>query len=507
MSRAGRARNARDTWVPLVVLAVVTLATVWLRLRQASESLWLDELHTAWVAMGAWASIGAHSLVGNQSPVFFALEWALVHSVGASELTLRLPSIVAGGLLVVALFAMARAWTGSAWLALVPAWLAAVDPQAIYYGTEARPYALVQLLGLLHVANFAALVRTPTRGRRILGVAGAAVLFHLHYTAALLFAGELAWYAWMRARGRTAYAARAIALDAAITTLLMAPAAPALAAIFARRANWAKFVGQPEPWVAVAMLPWAASALVGAALVAVWRRANPANAAEAEDQIHCAVCWLAVPLVIAWAATTSDVARLLWPRYMAASAPAALILLVLALRDIPGRRLRAVAAVAVLVAGTVGSYAVRHFAATGRLLDWRADDWRDAVTWFNEHPRHAAGAVLLRSDLIETDALGPGSDSLLESYARYPLQALYGPVVNAERLVALRRNQPDLITDSVADVVDRSDAAWLVYNGGMTQEMRAAEAICHTLGERSGHSWAVVTTRSFGTVHVTLLGR
>src|SRR4029453_3356644 len=84
--------------LPLVVLVILVLLGAALRVWRARESLWLDELHTAWCAMGPLSDVVPRATIGNQSPLFFWLEWLLVHILGASELAVRLPSLVAGSL-------------------------------------------------------------------------------------------------------------------------------------------------------------------------------------------------------------------------------------------------------------------------------------------------------------------------------------------------------------------------------------------------------------------------
>src|SRR6478752_5310680 len=130
---------------PLLAAFVLTLAAAALRLWQARESLWLDELHTAWCAEGALGEVTSRAAIGNQSPFFFWLEWLLIWVMGPSELSLRLPSILAGSLLPVAVFWLAARWASSG-AGLLAAGLVAIDPQTIFYATEARPSALVQLL-------------------------------------------------------------------------------------------------------------------------------------------------------------------------------------------------------------------------------------------------------------------------------------------------------------------------------------------------------------------------
>src|SRR5262245_48993574 len=179
---------AIDTWIQrscfgaTLVCAIVAAALRWMPIH---ESLWVDELHTAWCAAGSLDEVASRAAMGNQSPLFAWIEWLLVRLVGPSELSLRLPSLLAGSLLPLAVYWLSARWSTSG-VGLVAAALITVDPLAIFYATEARPYALVQLLAVTHMATAAELVYRPTVLLRALWVVGAALLFHLHYTTALL---------------------------------------------------------------------------------------------------------------------------------------------------------------------------------------------------------------------------------------------------------------------------------------------------------------------------------
>jgi hypothetical protein len=481
------------------------------RLRQAREGLWLDELHTAWVATGPWADVATRSVQGNQSPLFFWIEWLLVHSIGRSELALRLPSLVAGALLVVALYWLVRRWTGETWLALLPAWLLVINPQATYFGTESRPYALVQLLGLLHVALFLDLVERPTALKRAIMIVGAALLFHLHYTAALLFVGELAWYVWRYTRTQTAYALRDLELDVVIGALLASPALGVMREVFRRRGNWKAFVDQQPIWNGVRMLPWGVSALVTTGVVLVWRRRRgmPGNDSERLPAgFGIALAWFLVPLTLAWLATATDLARLLSPRYLAASAPAALVLLSLALSAIPDASVRVFAAGVCAVAGTAMSPVIRSLVAGEPAIAWRTDDWRGAVGYFSTHPLHGEGPVLLRTLLIESDALTETpADSALVEYSLYPLRSLYPLDASRARLIPLRRSNPGKLRPDLVERVDSSRAAWLFVGGTPEEAAHLAANICAQLAARSGAAWTTASTRAFGSVSVILIER
>ena len=83
------------------LLAAVVGLAFWLRIVQVGESLWLDELHTAWVVADGTQQLVPRAAIGNQSPVYFALVWPFTKLAGMSEFWLRLPSVLAGVALVV----------------------------------------------------------------------------------------------------------------------------------------------------------------------------------------------------------------------------------------------------------------------------------------------------------------------------------------------------------------------------------------------------------------------
>jgi len=210
------------------LLAAVVALAFWLRVVQVGESLWLDELHTAWVVADGAQQLAPRAAVGNQSPAYFALVWSLTKLAGASECCLRLPSVLAGVALVVSVYLVVARWTACSSAGLLAALLVAIDPNCVFYGQEARSYALVQLVGLLHVVLFGRLVWRPMAAKnvgtngshgtegtgagreapflrasrvseelgftsRLAWIATGVLLFYLHYTAILLVAAEVVY--------------------------------------------------------------------------------------------------------------------------------------------------------------------------------------------------------------------------------------------------------------------------------------------------------------------------
>ncbi len=57
----------RLNWLalPMAISLVLGGATAWSSMQQ---SLWIDELHTAWVSTGPWSEVTARAAAGNQTP-------------------------------------------------------------------------------------------------------------------------------------------------------------------------------------------------------------------------------------------------------------------------------------------------------------------------------------------------------------------------------------------------------------------------------------------------------
>ena len=175
---------------PLVVLALIVLAGAGLRLSIMTESLWIDELHTAWTVNGTLPEVFSRGAMGNQGPVYFVALWLWNHVAGMSEVSLRLPSWLAGVALPAVVYWSVKKLDVDKeqhnLVAIIAAFCAATDGYAIFYSQEARPYAWVILGSVWHFTAFVFWLRNPTRWRGIGVAVGMALLFYLHFTTALL---------------------------------------------------------------------------------------------------------------------------------------------------------------------------------------------------------------------------------------------------------------------------------------------------------------------------------
>ena len=160
--------------------------------------IWLDETYTATIATQAsfkqlidWC---LHELSG---PVYYTLMWLWVKAFGANAVSLRLPSLI---------FVMATPllilWKGHPsrdmrmiWAVLIALWLPAVT-----FASQARPYALVMLLGTAQAILFYRLIAQGGRGRALAWSLVSALLVLTHYYTLPVTAFQGLIYLAMRPR-------------------------------------------------------------------------------------------------------------------------------------------------------------------------------------------------------------------------------------------------------------------------------------------------------------------
>jgi hypothetical protein len=410
------------------------------------------------------------------------------------------------------------------WLGVLAAWLVVVDPVQIFYATEARPYAAVQLLAVVHVGLLAELLVRQRWTSHLLFVAAGALLFHLHYTAAFLLVAETTAVGFAAAMDRR-WPSKALFRDFLAIAALCLPAIPHLLTVFARRANWELFVPQPTLAALVTLLPWTWTALVvlvgqasrlsGVAVEKASRLSFSQSSDDAPDHgdrfaLLLALCWLLVPLLLAWTLARTDLARLFFLRYLMVSAPAAIVLAVLAVRMIPWSGVR-VGGGLVLALAALWTPVIPQFLADGRLIADRRADWRSAIAHFNEQPDRRRYPVLVASQLIESEALRGSTDPALAAYCLSPVHSLYPIDADPAITFALPRSSPGQLAAPVRDLVASRGGAWLIMGGGADAADAAARDVmrCIQSGQsqvpRGAENWSVIPHGSFGTVHVLQL--
>ncbi len=528
--------------VSFLAFAAVAGLALYVRTIQWDESLWLDELHTAWVVADGPGTICERAAIGNQSPLWFFLVWATTQAFGFSEIALRLPSVVAGVGLVVLAFYVTRCWTGQRTAGLFVALLVALDRNCIFYAQEARPYAWVQLVGLAQVFVFYRLVDRPSRFHRVAFVALTVLLFYLHYTSVLLLAAEVVYYVVLHTRRswRPCYRWPQILLDLSLALLCMLPASWHVMEIAARRENWAMFVRKgpvQDVWylfplyayvqlpviiVGVAYLVRWLSGWLGArpthsessrasvtvdtgnavkppvagvarlqgtqedariltnpatkgAMIVVVRSANETYRSRS-DQRHTSkptvklpaflsVCWLFIPLLLAWSLTYFELARVFFLRYLIVCALAPILFCGLVFAVCPSRLFRVACVVVVIWLSVSRSGIVEQTQHDGRVIGDRNQDWRSAVAAISEHSHDPTTPVFVRSGLIEATGLRSSDDPQLREYCLLPVRGIYRLQQPDESLIPLPIHHSGRLTPDDCQRIQNAGGGWFLLAG------------------------------------------
>jgi len=152
----------------VTALAVAAILGGYLRALGMTESLWIDELHTAWCVNGGIEQVARRAMLGHQTPLFYWCQWFVVHLLGFGEWSLRLLPWVFSSATIVLAYRAAVRWSRSRLWAVVVALVIALDKDCTFYGCEARPYALLPLVALYNVESLLSLL-VFTAGRNALG--------------------------------------------------------------------------------------------------------------------------------------------------------------------------------------------------------------------------------------------------------------------------------------------------------------------------------------------------
>jgi len=130
------------------VVAALTLAALAVRLL-AMRGLWVDEAISVHQArMPLMAMLRDLRDTDVHPPLHHLLLWITVRVVGTGEIAVRIPSLIAGALLVPAVHGLARELYGKR-TAVLAATLTIVAPFAVWYSQEARMYSLFMLFAAL----------------------------------------------------------------------------------------------------------------------------------------------------------------------------------------------------------------------------------------------------------------------------------------------------------------------------------------------------------------------
>jgi 4-amino-4-deoxy-L-arabinose transferase-like glycosyltransferase len=402
-------------------VALTVLGAVTRFYHLGSRSLWLDETYTAQSVRSATLGGVMTWTYGDpdQMPLMNLLAWML-RGFGGSEWSVRLPSALAGTLEVLAIYCLATMLFRPR-VGLVAALLVAILPFSVWYGQEARPYALLMLLVTLQILfSYRAVVYARARDW------GALVVFtvlnlYTHYlslyttAAAYAFIGvallvERAGAAIDKRpppghrRAVTQQLARkagTAAVTAAVTTAAYLPWLPSLVSFLGRRdLGFNRFATSHQATLAEVQALMTAIDFSGlllvllcAGIVAVILRATRGHWLEG----GLLLLWLAIPLAGFWLQLHGAIVTVL-PRYFSVLFPEAVLVTAAGVEAVAQVAARALSALARNATGAA-SAAITAFLLVQVLpvltqsYQTPKDDYRDAAAYIIA--RSPPGAVVI----------------------------------------------------------------------------------------------------------------
>lgn len=215
----------------LITIALTALAFALRVYRLDAQSLWLDEGST-WVEVTGkgWLALMTELFSPNAGyPLYHLLLKAWVLIAGDAEWALRLPSALAGVLVVPTLMAAVdelachRAHTRNVRVAGVIGALAALSPYALWHAQDAKVYSLVILASAGLLWTFLRALRLDTRRAWLLFALVALIGVFVHRLTILSLAGAalvLGLHLWRRNAGRHRRLAAACIAIAPVLSLI-----------------------------------------------------------------------------------------------------------------------------------------------------------------------------------------------------------------------------------------------------------------------------------------------
>jgi Dolichyl-phosphate-mannose-protein mannosyltransferase len=185
LPRRGEPDTAKNT--ALVVLAGLVLLGLAVRLAVA-RGIWLDEaisIHQARLSLhGMFRTL----YYGDRQPPLYPLVlWVTIRLLGHGEFAVRLPTVIAGTLVIPVLYELGRELydrrTG-----LIAAAFATVSPLLVWYSQEVRMYTFATLFGLLAVLTQLRAIRKGGMGNWAAYILATAALLWSHYFGVLVIA-------------------------------------------------------------------------------------------------------------------------------------------------------------------------------------------------------------------------------------------------------------------------------------------------------------------------------
>ena len=428
---------------PWFWVAIVFCIAIAVRVPSCYQSFWVDELHSAWCIWDSFHDIAPRAKQGNQSPVYFVGLWFWKQVFGGSEITLRMSSVLMTSIAAGVMMIGVSRWTRSVIAGTASGLVMALESNAIFFGTELRPYSVVILCSSIATLSFVRLweYRESMTAWTTLVIStliaaivqptaiGVLSMFFVAIAIRRIVPGHEKEISQRKIRRHLA--PRMVFLNGLLATMVIVTAGwlwdMTLASSWGSRRAWATFAMAPDLWRAIGIWDWVWLWLLPLGVV-LWKRPPQKPA------IVIAIIIL-VATGLFYSASKIDWVHLWHRRYFIGLLPMFAMLVGASVERFQStqrrNRLIQIAYAVVLVLGLTSSQgvAVRLIRNPDRLA-YRGEDWRSAVLWVQSE-RRPGDPVWLDPGLIESRILthrrtmdSPPTNSDL-TYLRYPVSGPY----------------------------------------------------------------------------------
>ncbi len=216
----------------VVALTTLIVVGVAIRLHEIGYSFDGDEVFSVRLASSSFSEVISQSLRDRPHPPLhnILLHLWITKAFGASEASVRALSVLFSALLLLVAHGLFRRLM-PVWTALGAGGMLTLSPFFVYYGQQARPYALIALLSAANLYAFSRLMDDPrSRSRLAAWSVASALLLYSQYLGIALIACEILYAAcFLRLRRGAVLAGGFLACALVLPWQLAAMGAPALA--------------------------------------------------------------------------------------------------------------------------------------------------------------------------------------------------------------------------------------------------------------------------------------
>lgn len=481
----------------------------------AQDPLWIDELHTSWAVADDWQQLNFRSHIGNQSPLYFLPVKVVADQFGNSAESLRAISMLAGISLILITGLIVYRSTGKRVAAVVASSIVAANFDFVFYATEARSYALSQLVFLLQLVCFISILQ-PTKansdtqnGSKLtlfklsMFVLTSIAMFYLHYTTLLVLFAEAASIICLVAVSQKMRKSLLQLLGTMVVVLILSlPGLLHCWEIRSRNYEWT-IVSNLQAYLS-AQLALVAT-LIGVPLLGI-AISFFANSQQVQSRNKIALIWLPIaacaliPPVFIVACSWLGMADLAQFRFSLCSTSAMCVACGLLVSTIRPNWLVVLVGLVMLGITLTENPIVTDIVRGQKPGSLRNEDWQAAIEFVDNKLQDLQVPVVVYPNLVEDSYFHSNPTDEMKEYYTFPLLGSYSIRENYPELTLIGRPMYSLSNSDLAKI-DLAGGCWIVIRSDLDGAQLAGQYADSDLGKFTAKNYKSSVEFSSGHVH------